>query len=103
MNGKRYLLDTDAVIAATALVNDCEVITTVKTIRRGVTAPCGGSRPMGKRTRRAGARAEKSADLRKEDRQFAMLQSSRHGNVGSSSQTTLGRGNAQAFYLSLCF
>jgi len=27
MNGKRYLLDTNAVIAATALVNDCEVIT----------------------------------------------------------------------------
>ena len=27
MNGKRYLLDTNAVIAATALVNRCEVIT----------------------------------------------------------------------------
>ena len=27
MNGKRYLLDTNAVIAATALVNGCEVIT----------------------------------------------------------------------------
>jgi len=27
MNGKRYLLDTNAVIAATALVKGCEVIT----------------------------------------------------------------------------
>ena len=27
MNGKRYLLDTNAVIAATALINGCEVIT----------------------------------------------------------------------------
>ena len=27
MNGKRYLLGTNAVIAATALVNGCDVIT----------------------------------------------------------------------------
>ena len=58
---------------------------------------------MGKRTRRAGARAEKSADLHKEDRQFVTLQSSRREKCESFKKDGTLQRERNRVCLSSCF